>query len=115
MGIQETLGRDSRGRNEYSLAVAQNLAVAGLKGVDHRDDLRGLGEALLLRGGNKRPELVDVDDGAPLEVAGEVEAAHTDLTEVTGVVLIEVGPTHGKLSIGRGRCHGLCAFEERNK
>ena len=114
--MRDISGRDSRGRDEYSLAIAQNLAVAGLKGVDHGDNLGGLGEALLLRRGNKRPELVDVDDGAPLEVAGEVEAAHTDLTEVTGVVLIEVGPTHGKLSIGRGRCHGLYAFEgERNK
>ena len=74
----------------YALSVAQNLAVAVLEGVDDGDDFRALGEALLLRGGNERPELVDVDDRAPLEVAGEVEAAHTDLTEVTGVVLVEV-------------------------
>ncbi len=69
-----------------------------VEGVDHRDNLRLLGEALLLRGGHERPELVDVDNGAPLEVAGEVEAADTDLTEVTGVVLIEVGPARMKSS-----------------
>ena len=84
--------RDTDNEVGYSLAVAQNLAVAVLKGVNDGDDLRGLGQALLLLRGNKRPELVDVDDRAPLEVAGQVEAAHTDLTEVTRVVLIEVGP-----------------------
>ena len=106
----------SEGTKSYSLSVTQDLGVSVLEDVDNRNDSRALGQTLLLSCGNKRPELVDVDDGAPLEVAGEVEAAHTDLTEVTGVVLIEVGPTHGKLSIGRGRCHGLYAFEgERNK
>ncbi len=79
----------------YSLSVAQNLAVAVLEGVDHGNDLGALRESLLLLRGHKRPELVDVDDGAPLEVAGEVEATHTNLTEVTGMVLIEVRPVCG--------------------
>lgn len=35
--------------------------------------------------------LVDVDLGLPLVVPEEVEAPHTDLTEVTRVVLVEVG------------------------
>ena len=36
--------------------------------------------------------LVDVDLGLPLVVAQQVEAAHTNLTEVTRVVLVNVGP-----------------------
>ena len=67
-----------------------------MEDVDHRDDLRALGKTLLLLGGHKRPEFVDVDDRAPLEVAGEVEAAHTDLTEVTGMVLVEVRPAQAQ-------------------
>ena len=63
-----------------------------LESVYHRDDIRALRKALLLLSRYKRPELVDVDDWTPLEVAGKVEAAHTNLTEVTRVVLIEVGP-----------------------
>ena len=73
-----------------------------MEDVDYRDDLRALGKTLLLLGGHKRPEFVDVDDRAPLEVAGEVEAAHTDLTEVTGVVLIEVRP----MGVAQKRCGG---------
>ena len=40
--------------------------------------------------------LVDVDLGLPLVVPEEVEAPHTDLTEVTRVVLIEVCPLHSE-------------------
>lgn len=36
--------------------------------------------------------LVDVDLRLPLVVPEKVEATHTDLTEVTRVVLVEVGP-----------------------
>ena len=78
-------------------ALAQDLAVAVLEGVDNGDDLRALCQALLLGGGDERPELVDVDDRAPVRVAGEVEVAHTDLTEVTRMVLIEVGPASVEL------------------
>ena len=35
--------------------------------------------------------LVQVQDGLPLVVALHVEVAHTNLTEVTGVVLVDVG------------------------
>lgn len=35
--------------------------------------------------------LVDVDDRLPVVVVKVVEVTHTDLTEVTGVVLVEVG------------------------
>ena len=72
-----------------------------LENVDDRDDVRVGGEALLLGLGDKRPELVDVDDRAPLKVAGKVEAAHTDFTEVTRVVLIEVRPVDKRLRAQR--------------
>lgn len=36
--------------------------------------------------------LVQVDGGLPELLLGLVEVAHTDLTEVTGVVLVDVGP-----------------------
>ena len=63
-----------------------------LESVDDRNNLRALLETTLLLRGYKRPELVDIDSRAPLEIGGKVEAAHTNLTEVTRVVLIEVGP-----------------------
>lgn len=34
--------------------------------------------------------LVDVDGRFPLVISQQVEAAHTDLTEVTGMVLVDV-------------------------
>lgn len=61
------------------------------QGVDDGNNLRVLCQTLLLFCGNKRPELVDVDDGLPVEVASYMEVAHTNLTEVTRMVLIEVG------------------------
>ena len=65
-----------------------------MENVNNWHNLRALRQTILLLCGNKRPELVDVDGGAPEEVAGEVEVAHTDLTEVTGMVLVEVGTVH---------------------
>lgn len=68
-----------------------------LENVDDGNDVRVGSKALLLCLGNKRPELVDVDDRAPVRVVGQVEVAHTNLTEVTGMVLVEVGTI--KLSV----------------
>ena len=84
----------SEGTKSYSLSVTQDLGVSVLEDVDNRNDSRALGQTLLLSCGNKRPELVDVDGRAPEEVAGEVEVTHTNLTEVTRMVLIEVGANH---------------------
>lgn len=39
----------------------------------------------------KRPQLVHVDSRIPLRIARQMEAAHTDLTKVTRMVLIKVG------------------------
>lgn len=59
--------------------------------VNDRDNI-GLGsQTLLLLRGYQAPELVDVDHRAPVQVVGEVVVAHTNLTEVTRMVLVEVG------------------------
>lgn len=71
-------------------AVAEHLSVAKPQGVDDGDDAGVSGDTLLLLCGDEAPELVDVDDGPPVGVAGQVEVAHTDFTEVTGMVLVEV-------------------------
>ncbi|KAL7134928.1 hypothetical protein ABFS83_11G058300 [Erythranthe nasuta] len=67
--------------------LAQNLEVSELGDVDHRRVvLGGLVPDIL---GNHGPELFDVDDGAVELVPELVEVAHTDLPEVSGMVLVE--------------------------
>lgn len=75
----------------YSLAVTQYLYVSVVQGVDYGNNFRILLQSRLLRLRHKRPKLVNVDDCSPGEVASYVEVAHTNLTEVTRMVLIEVG------------------------
>jgi hypothetical protein len=70
--------------------LGEDLAVTGTESVDDGDDLGLLGSVLAGLLGNEGPEGVQVDDGAVLAVAGQVEATHTDLTEVTGMVLVHV-------------------------
>lgn len=70
--------------------LAKNLAVTGAEGVNDGDNLLVVGvlETVLL--GDKVPEVADIDDGAVLGVALQVEVAHTNLTKVTGMVLVKV-------------------------
>jgi len=42
--------------------------------------------------GDERPELLDVDSLTMVSVSTKVEASHTNLSKVTGVVLVEVDP-----------------------
>ncbi len=65
-----------------------------LESVNDGDNVRILADVSLLFSRNKRPELVDVDDCTPVEIAGQVEMAHTNLTEVTRMVFIEVGTSY---------------------
>lgn len=74
-----------------ALSIAQYFSIAVQQGVDHWDDIGCLRQALLLLCGHQTPELVDVDDRSPELVAGEMEMAHTNFTEVTRMVLIEIG------------------------
>lgn len=75
-------------------ALAQELGVSEGEEVNDGGGVGGgVVEVLLAHlEGYQRPQLVDVDLGLPLVVAQQVEAAHTNLTEVTGMVLVNVGP-----------------------
>jgi hypothetical protein len=81
--LRDEAGLDDE-REVRETALAEDLAVAEGEGVDDGDELAGLlREVGLLRGGDERPQLIDVDGRAVVRVARQVEVAHTDLTEVT--------------------------------
>jgi hypothetical protein len=62
-------------------------------------------------GGDKRPNLVDVDDRAVVLVLGVVEVSHTDLTEVTRMVLVHVDSVVVLLKITKDRrLHVVLSF-----
>jgi hypothetical protein len=107
--------RDESGTNNdgnlRKRTLAKNLSIAMGKSVDDRSSgVRGRREVLLtglLR--DKSPQLIKVQNWAPELVALQVEVSHTDLTEVTRVVLVKVSsvvvlttshtPTTGVLSV----------------
>lgn len=91
-------------------ALAEDLGVAVVEEVENGCVSALVGEVLVtLLGGDERPELVQVcgmlilrgpgcvnrtrltDHGLPEKVLHLVEVTHTDLSEVTGVVLVNVG------------------------
>lgn len=77
----------------WQLTLTQNLTVTVGQGVDDWSSrssrrLEVLVSLLLL---NQRPQLVQVDLWLPEVVSLLVEVSHTDLTEVTRVVLVHVG------------------------
>ena len=77
------------------LALAQALEDAKLSQVNERRSTVGLlGKLLALLKANHAPELVDVDSGHVVWVLLVVEIAHTHLTEVTRVVLVEGNSVH---------------------
>jgi hypothetical protein len=86
------LGERSSSNNDWLLwkvTLTEDLEDTGLFAVDNWD-LSGLSvsESGLLR--NEGPNLLNVDDWAVISVASEMEMSHTNLTEITRVVLIEV-------------------------
>ena len=72
------------------LALSENLVVSVVQDVNNE------GLTLLLRGsllgliGHEAPDFVEVDGGCVELLGGPVEVTHTDLSEVTGMVLVEV-------------------------
>jgi hypothetical protein len=60
-----------------------------LEGIDNRD-LLGVLVLFTNTFTSKSPDLVKVDNGTPVDVVLQVELTHTDLTEVTRMVLIHV-------------------------
>lgn len=93
LGVSESVEVDER--SGVGGRVLQGL-LADI-GRDQRPQLKGwlisghLSIAVAWPWGVAVSYLVDVDLGLPLVVPQEVEAPHTDLTEVTRVVLVEVG------------------------
>lgn len=80
-------------RNLWQASLTQDNTVTVGQGVDDwgsrsRSGLEELVSLLLL---NQRPQLLDVDLWLPEVVSLLVEVSHTDLTEVTRVVLVQVG------------------------
>jgi hypothetical protein len=76
--------------HKNSLAIAQHLAIAMVQHVHHWHNLRRLREPLLVFLRYQRPQLIHVDRRVPLRVPRQMETAHTDLTEVTRMVFIEI-------------------------
>jgi len=92
-----SLGADVAGtdndRDLGKTALAEELGVAVGQEVDDGGGV-GVGAADVLLaslGGDKGPKLLNVESRSPLVVAEEVEVPHADLTEVTGMVLVQVG------------------------
>ena len=80
-------------RDSGETALSEDLGVAEGEEVEDGSLVRRLvGEVgVALVGGDQRPELVEVDDGLPELLLRLVEVTHTDFTEVTGMVLVDVG------------------------
>jgi hypothetical protein len=106
----EVAGADNDG-DLGEAALAEDLGVAEVEEVEDGGLVALLGEVLVtLLSGDERPELVEVDDGLPEVVLLLVDCApirlcqsswrawllltvaHTNLSEVTRVVLVDVGP-----------------------
>lgn len=86
---QSSLNDDWDVRNS---TLTQDLTVTGSQGVDNRSSsrVRRLQVLVSLLLWDQSPELVEVEDRSPELVLLLVEVPHTDLTEVTRVVLIHV-------------------------
>ena len=79
-------------RDLRETALSEELGVAVVEEVKDGSVATLLGEVLLaLLNGDEGPKLVEVDDGLPEQVLLLVEVPHTNLSEVTGMVLVDVG------------------------
>jgi len=90
--LADVAGADDE-RDLGNAALAEDLAVAEGEEVENRRGVLGLaGEVLLaLLKRDEGPELVEVDHRLPEVGLLLVEVSHTDLSEVTRVVLVQVG------------------------
>jgi hypothetical protein len=86
------LGERSGSNNDgllREITLTKDLKDTSLLAIDDRDiGSLSVGNSCLFR--NERPNLLDVDSWAVISVASEMEVSHTDLTEITRVVLVEV-------------------------
>ncbi|KAG8500153.1 hypothetical protein CXB51_004461 [Gossypium anomalum] len=89
-GLRHQLSLDDHRLILRQNTFSEDFKVPELCHVDHRSRiLGGLGFHVLR---DKRPELVDVDDGAMELVTEPVEVPHTNLTEITRMVFVEEDP-----------------------
>jgi hypothetical protein len=102
-------GADDQG-NLGQAALSEDLGVAEGEEVEDRDGVLLLAGDVGITGldGDKGPQLVEVDDGLPEVVLLLVEVSHTDLSEVTGMVLVHVG-TVVVLTTGQTTTTGVLA------
>jgi hypothetical protein len=80
-------------RDLRETALSEDLGVTEREEVEDGDGVLLLTLDVGVTGllGNERPELVEVDDGLPEVGLLLVEVSHTNLSEVTGMVLVHVG------------------------
>jgi hypothetical protein len=72
-------------------SLSEQLPESSLDSVDDWDStILGVGALFSDLFRDQRPELVEVDDWSVEGVLVEVEVSHTDLTEVTRMVLVHV-------------------------
>ena len=107
------LAHPPRAHDERDLgkaALAEDLGVAEGEEVEDGDGvLLGAGNVGIAGlSGDEGPELVEVDDGLPEVVLLLVEVPHTNLTEVTRMVLVHVG-TVVVLTTGKTTTTGVLA------
>lgn len=93
LGVLADVAGADDDRDLRETTLSEDLAVAEREEVEDWSGVGGLvGEVLLaLLDWDERPELVEVDDRLPELVLELVEVSHTDLSEVTGMVLVQVG------------------------
>jgi len=84
----EELGLDNHGNSD--LSISENLEVSLGDKVNHRSLARGGAlSGLVYALSSNIEELVNVDGGSEGSVLQFMELTHTDLTEVTRVILVE--------------------------
>ena len=77
--------------NVWHVSLSENLEKSGLDAVDHRD-LGSLVGLVVFKGlfRDERPDLLHIDTWSDVRIFTETEVSHTNLTEVTRMVLVEV-------------------------
>ena len=85
----EELGLDDR-RLLWQMTLAKNFVVSSSDNIDDRSFVRLLRilEPRLFR--DEGPQLVEIDRGAEVLLLSQMEVTHTDLSEVTRMVFVEV-------------------------
>lgn len=107
--LADPAGANDQG-NFRETALSEDLGVTEGKEVDDGDGVLLLAGEVTITGlgGDERPQLVQVDNGLPEVVLLLVEVTHTNLTEVTRVVLVNVG-TVVVLTTGHTTTTGMLA------